>query len=128
MQRFKTVISTGEVLVEVKHGSMVFDSSLIIVTSNLNPRDMAKACGLDNEEAMYRRFTDTCGAFEISDKKIARNNMTEHLVKVIAQNVEHPYDIQIDVAHIIRSIPGIRNCTYTDMNLYECNCTKYFND
>ena len=25
VQRFKTVISTGEVLVEVKHGSMVFD-------------------------------------------------------------------------------------------------------
>ena len=41
VQRFKTVISTGEVLVEVKHGSMVLDSSLIIVTSNMDPRDMA---------------------------------------------------------------------------------------
>ena len=30
VQRFKTVISTGEVLVEVKHGSMVFDSTVLL--------------------------------------------------------------------------------------------------
>ena len=30
IQRLKTIISTGKVLVEVKHGSMVLDSSLII--------------------------------------------------------------------------------------------------
>ena len=81
VQRFKTVISTGEVLVEVKHGSMVFDSSLIIVTSNMDPQDMADACELDNRDAMYRRFTDSCGAFVIPDKPTARNKMVEHLVK-----------------------------------------------
>ena len=87
VQRFKTVISTGEVLVEVKHGSMVFDSSLIIVTSNMDPRDMADACGIDNKDAMYRRFTDSCGAFHIPDKPTARNKMIEHLVKIIKCNV-----------------------------------------
>ena len=30
VQRFKTVISTGEVLVQVKHGSVVFDSSPVL--------------------------------------------------------------------------------------------------
>ena len=71
VQRFITVISTGEVLVEVKQGSMVFDSTLIIVTTNLDPRDMADACGIDNKDAMYQRFT--CGAYLIQDKKIARD-------------------------------------------------------
>lgn len=92
---------------------MVFDSSIIIVTTNLNPKDKAQACGLDNEEAMYRRFTDTCGAYEIPDKKIARNNMTEHFVHTLAQNIEHHLDVTIDVGHVIRTIPGIRNCTYS---------------
>lgn len=79
VQRFKTVISTGEVLVEVKHGSMVFDSTLIIVTSNLDPRDMVDACGdmadvcgVGNKKAMYRRFTDTCRAQCIPDKDTQR--------------------------------------------------------
>ena len=53
MQRLKTVMSTGDVLVEVKHGSMVFDSSLIIISSNIDPKDMARASGPDNEGAMY---------------------------------------------------------------------------
>ena len=61
IQRLKTIISTGEVLVEVKHGSMVFDSSLIIISSNIRPDDMARTSGEDNMDAMYRRFTDTCG-------------------------------------------------------------------
>lgn len=72
VQCFKTVISTGEVLVKVKHGSMVFDSTLIIVTSNLDPRDIADACGVDNKEAMYRHFTDTCRAQCIPDKDSQR--------------------------------------------------------
>ena len=95
VQRFKTVISTGEVLVEVKHRSMVFDSSLIIVTSNMDPRDMADPCGLDNRDTMYRRFTDTCGAYCIPDKKTARNKMVEHLVKIVSCNIAYHLDIHM---------------------------------
>ena len=115
VQRFKTVVSTGEVLVEVKHGSMVFDSSLIIVTSNMDLRDMADACGLDNSDAMYRRFTDTCGAYCILDKQTARNKMVEHLLKIIACNTKFHLDIEIDLDHVIRAIPGTNNCVYDNV-------------
>ena len=110
---------------EVKHGTMVFDSSLIIVTSNIAPGDMALACGRDNEDAMYRRFTDTCGSHLIANVKTARNNLVEHLVKVIARNVEFNHDVDIDVEYVIRSIPGVRNVMY-DVELMSCDCKKYF--
>ena len=119
VQRFKTVISTGEVLVEVKHGSMVFNSSLIIVTSNMDPRDMADTCGLDNRDAMYRRFTGSCGAYP--DKKTARNKMIEHLVRIIKCNVEFHMDVQIDLDHVIRAIPGTSNCVYDNIVFDECD-------
>ena len=57
---------------------------------------MADACGIDNKDAMFRRFTNTCGAHCIPDKKTARDKMTEHLIKVITKNVEHHMDINID--------------------------------
>ena len=127
VQRFKTVVSTGEILVEVKHGSMVFDSSLIIVSTNIGPDDMSKACGLDNEQAMYRRFTDTCGAFEIKNRSIARNNMIEHLIKIIAKNVEFNHDVTVDIEHVVRSIPAVKNLEYTDcMQMQNFDCKKYF--
>ena len=128
VQRFKTVISTSEVLVEVKHGTMVFDSSLIIVTRNISPSDMALACGADNEDAMYRRFTDTCGAHLIANAKTARNNLVEHLVKIIARNVEFNHNVEIDIEYVIRSIPGVRNVLYDDVTLSGCDCKKYFNN
>ena len=127
VQRFKTVISTGEILVEVKHGSMVFDSSLIIVSTNIAPDDMAKACGLDNEKAMFRRFTDTCGAHEIKTTVIARNNLIEHLVTIIAKNVEFNHNIEIDGEYVIRSIPGVKTLVYDDCNnINKFDCKKYF--
>ena len=129
VQRFKTVVSTGEILVEVKHGSMVFDSSLIIVSTNIGPDDMAKACGLDNEQAMYRRFTDTCGAHEIKNRTIGRNNLIEHLITIIAKNAEFNHDIVLDKEHIVRSIPAIKNLIYDDCtNIATFDCKKYFDD
>lgn len=74
-----------------------FDSSLIIVPTNIPPDNMARACSTDNEDAMYRRFTDTCGAYLIDTKIKARNNLIEHLVKIIAKNVSHMYNVEIDV-------------------------------
>ena len=59
-------------LVEVKQGSMVFDSSFTIVSINIAPDDMARACGTDNEDG---RFTDTAEAHLVPNKKVARNNL-----------------------------------------------------
>ena len=83
------MISTGEIVVEVKDGSMVFDFSLIIVSTNIGPDDMAKACGLDKEEAMFWRFTDTVGLTRSrTELHVVRNNLIEHLVKIIAKQVD----------------------------------------
>ena len=87
---------------------------------------MADACGIDNCDAMYRRFTDTCGAYCIGDKKTARNKMVEHLVKIVACNIAYHLDIHMDIELIIRSIPGTNNCTYDDVLFDNCDCKKYF--
>ena len=104
VQRLKTVISYGETLIEVKHGRMVFDSSLIIISTNIDPEQMAKACGIDNECAMYRRFTDTCGAYEIPNALAARYKLIEHLTKIIARNMSHVHNIEIDTQHALHSL------------------------
>ena len=51
---------------------MVFDSSFTIVSINIAPDDMARACGTDNEDG---RFTDTAEAHLVPNKKVARNNL-----------------------------------------------------
>ena len=56
---------------------------------------------------MYQRFTDTCGAYEISTANKARHQLIEHLVKIIARNMQQIHNIDIDVPHLIRSIPGV---------------------
>ena len=127
VQHLKTVISYGETLIEVKHGSMVFDSSLIVISTNIDPESMAKACGIDNECAMYRKFTDTAGAHEIPESATAHNKLIEHLTKVIARNMHHVHNIEIDVARVIKSIPGVNVLTYEDLDFHTCDCKKYFN-
>ena len=72
---------------------------------------------------MYCRFTDTCGAYEISTANKARNQLIEHLVKVIARNMQHIHNVEIDVAHVIKSIPGIFVLKYDDIHF---NSKKYF--
>lgn len=86
---------------------------------------MARACGTDNEEVMLRCFCDTARAHHIENSKTARNNLIEHLVKVIARNIEFNHDVNIDVEFVIRSIPGVSNVMYDDLVLCDCDC-KYF--
>jgi len=107
IQRLKTVISTGEILVEVKHGTMVFDSSLIVLSTNMNPEDLARACREDNREAMYQRFTDTAGAHYIGTKKSGRDRIIEHLLQVIKINIYHNLNIEIDIQKVVNSIPNL---------------------
>ena len=47
---------TGQI--EIKHGSMQFDSHLIIISCNTPPRQMAVSFGWECVEAMYHRFED----------------------------------------------------------------------
>ena len=96
VQRFKNVMSTGPTLVEVKYGSMVFDSKLIIVTSNLHPMKMAQTMGIENVTPMYRRFTDTCGAYELKTKQEARKKLPYKLI----QFIDTIFDLDLDINDI----------------------------
>ena len=126
IQRLKTVISTGDVLVEVKHGTMVFDSSLIIISSNIDPEDMARSSGPDNQAAMYRRFTDTCGAHFIGTEVTARNRLPVHLVRIICANLEFNHNMEIDVETVISNIPKLKFLSYSKIPALEhCNVSEY---
>ncbi|CAB3999376.1 replication-associated [Paramuricea clavata] len=61
VQQLKNVFSTGNAVVEVKYGSLTFDSKLVIITSNGAPEYLAASCGEENYEPILRRLTDTCG-------------------------------------------------------------------
>ena len=49
VQQLKCLISTGPMKCEIKGGNMTFDSLIIIITSNKNPRQCAREMGEDNE-------------------------------------------------------------------------------
>ena len=66
IQQSKNVMSVGDCLVEVKYGTMVFDSNLLIVNSKIDPIKLAVACGEDNCDPIYHILTDTCGAFYLA--------------------------------------------------------------
>ena len=117
---FRNVFSTGKTCVEVKYGSMVFDSSLVIISCNYDPRDMAQACGLDSRDPMYRRLTDTCGAHEIATKAAARCRLPVHLLRVIKHNLSQ-FGIDIDVDNVIRNIPNFHALVYSDIPKFS-NC------
>ena len=41
---------------------MNFDSKLVIIATNISPTYMAESMGIDNKDAMLRRFQDSCGS------------------------------------------------------------------
>lgn len=125
VQRFKNVISTGETLVEVKHGSMVFDSSLIIISCNFHPQGLANTCGLDNQEAMHRRFTDMCGAWEIDTRTAASNRLPVHLLRILKRNLEQ-FNISFDACDMVRKLPVFDTVRYDDLPVLEsCNIAEF---
>ena len=84
-----------------------YQSRCLIIRTNIDPEMMTKPCDTDIEVAMYWRFTDTCGAYEISTANKARHQLIEYLVKAVARNMQQIHNIDIDVPHVIRSIPGV---------------------
>ena len=113
VQRFKYILSTGDALVEVKYGTMVFDSKLVIISSNLHPQDMAATMGAENIEPMYRRFTDTVGTVEVFTRKLARENLRMYLLKVLKRQFELNYD----VGDIYDELPVCNHVHFNDIKL-----------
>ena len=71
---FKNVVgSSGPCQVEIKYGSMQFDSYLIIITSNTPPDIMAESFGPESALAMKRRFYDPPGQIPVHCRQDAKN-------------------------------------------------------
>ena len=66
IQQLKNIFSTGNCQIEVKFGTMVFDSPIVIITSNASARQIALSTG-EAAEPIYRRLTDTCGSYRLED-------------------------------------------------------------
>lgn len=128
VQRLKNVISTGDTLVEIKGGSMVFDSSLIIILSNMTPKALAESCGVDNANAIFRRFTDTCGAYQIRSRADCLKKMVEHLILIIKRNMNAIHGLDIDVHKVVHNIMPVRLPKYDDIQYAQCNTSNYFNN
>lgn len=127
IQRLKNIMSEDNVMVEIKGGAMIFDSSIIIISANLSPADLARSCGSDNELAIYRRFTDTYGEAFIDTRATASSKLTEHLTSCIAHNILNTYNIHIDVKHVIQNLPPIKIRNYSAVTAFaQCNASKYF--
>lgn len=125
IQRLKNVMSHGDTFVEVKGGSMVFDSSLIIIISNQDPRTLAQTCGLDNFEAIFRRFTDSCGAHYVKTRKDCLEKMTEYTMLCIKKNMNCWKDLDFDISKAMHNIKNFIAPTY-DVDFTTCNAMKYF--
>ena len=55
IQQLKNIFSTGNCQIEVKFGTMVFDSPIVIITSNASPRQIALSTG-EAAEPLYRTW------------------------------------------------------------------------
>ena len=89
IQYLKNVISTGNVYVEVKYGSMVFDAHILIFTSNLSPYILANDCGAKNMDAVFRRLTDTIPSMHIKSKEQGITEIPFTLCKYLEINLKH---------------------------------------
>ena len=122
VQRLKNVISHGHVLCEIKGGSMVFDAQLIIISSNFDPRDMAASCGMENFDAIFRRLTDTCGAQEVKTRADCLKKMIEYILLCVKEKMNP----DLDIKHVVQSIPSIVFPNYAQYKFHDCNTAKYF--
>ena len=106
IQQLKTVLSPETNQIQIKYGSMVFDSKLVIILSNYSPEEAAKSAGSHNYHAILRRFTDSCGAYHIENA--ITNKEYELVFEVIAEN----FEIDIDFEEAMSRLPDIRSPKY----------------
>ena len=83
VQGLKNILSTGPCIADIKFGSMNFDSKLVIIATNISPTYMAESMGIDNKDAMLRRFQDSCGSCYVDTKVKARKQLPEVIFKCI---------------------------------------------
>ena len=83
---FKMLISTGACLMEVKYGSVQFDSYLVIVTSNVAPWDLAHSAGPTSFQPVMDRVDGNHAARKFiyaRNKEYVRGQMYKDIIAAI---------------------------------------------
>ena len=77
-------------------------------------------------DAMYGRFTDTCGAYCIDSKVQARKRLPVFLLRMIQENINFHTDVEIDIEQM--HYHHTMALVYTDIpRLENCNVDEYLN-
>lgn len=109
---FKNVVgSSGPCQVEIKYGSMQFDSHLIIITSNTHPDVMAESFGPESAQSMRRRFYDPPGQIAVKYRSKAKA-LVEKITKVIGTIAKKRFDITVDVDAVKALIPLVEHVEF----------------
>ena len=99
---FKSIISAEEHLVEIKFGSMQFDSHLVIIITNYDAGMLANSAGLENQDAVMDRLVGSRSiirsALYIPNKDSARIFLVQALCKILRKlcSARFHYDLDID--------------------------------
>ena len=118
VQQLKNVFSTGNAVVEVKYGSLTFDSKLVIITSNPSPEYLAGSCGQDNYEPILRRLTDACGSWRIDEKEYCRSNkFKKQLFRIIRRSLDHININDVTAKEVIENITSVKKTNFDDLDL-----------
>lgn len=106
IQQLKNVMSVGDCFVEVKYGTMVFDSNLLIITSNIDPMKLAVVCGEENRDPIYRRLTDTCGSYWLG-------NVSDNHYHALCEFISESCGVQIDIDSILKQLPPMESRNFS---------------
>ena len=97
---------------EIKYGQMVFDSKLVIISTNDHPMCLASSFGTARD-AMFRRFTDTCGAYLLNNSEYVRSDRFKiTLCRFITRALDKPCLFRA----MLRCIPRITVPLYSDLS------------
>ena len=107
IQQLKNVMSVGDCFIEVKYGTMVFDSALLIVTSNIDPMKLAVSCGEENRHAIHRRLTDSCGAYWLGEV------LAEHYMGLI-KFIKECVGFECNKEEVLKALPPYEDHDFTD--------------
>ena len=121
-----TVLSCGPVFIEVKHSNMVFDSNLVIIASNMQPKQLAKMAGETSYPAVIRRLEETCGAYHIKNKMQARSVDLRLLICRCILKANH-FDIPDSLEDFIRGWEAEEEVDFTDERERFHNITERIN-
>ena len=110
VQTLRNMISTGPAYCEIKGSTWVFDSHVIVIVCNKSPAQLSHDCGSDNQEAMFRRFTDTRQPVFLAE----RNDMwrlDEALHELMQDEFPDKYIVYFNCSKSVNTAEGL---------VYEC--------